>query len=294
MKRVLLTGFSGFLGAFILDVLENEKYKVIKVGRNKISEIKIDLSLDTFPKVNVDYVVHVAGKAHVIPKTNEEKEEFFNVNYRGTVNLLDGLDLGKLKTIIFISTVAVYGKEKGDLIDEKTPLNGNSPYALSKIKAEQTIIEFGIKNNIKTVILRLPLITGQSAPGNLNSIVNAIQKGYYFRIGKGTAKKSLIAASDVANLIPELFNLNGVYNVTDIKDPMICEIDGIIAKKFNKKIITIPEILFKIFAKIGDMFYFLPFNSSKFNKLTKTLTFSNKKIFNKIKYRPSRGLNEII
>jgi GlcNAc-P-P-Und epimerase len=292
-KKILLTGSSGFLGSYILDFLKNKNYEVIKVGRSVKSDITIDLSLNKLSKIDVDYVIHVAGKAHVIPKTKEENNKFFKVNYIGTNNLLYGLDTTKLQSIIFISTVAVYGKEVGELIDEKCPLLGNTPYALSKIQAEQSIIDFGITNNIKTVVLRLPLVSGKNPLGNLSAITKAIDKGYYFRIGKGEAKKSIIAASDVANLIPELFNLNGVYNLTDIKHPMISEIDSIIAKKFNKRIKRIPKGLIRIIAKIGDIFSFFPFNSSKFDKLTKNLTFSNKKLFNEIKYRPSGGLSEI-
>lgn len=293
-KKILLTGSSGFLGSYILNFFKNKNYEVIKVGRSVKSDINIDLSINKLPKIEVDYVIHVAGKAHVIPKTEEEKKEFFMVNYNGTINLLHGLDPTKIQSIIFISTVAVYGKEVGELIDEKSPLHGNTPYALSKIQAEQYIIDFGITNNIKTVVLRLPLVSGKNPSGNLMAIIKAIKKGYYFRIGKGEAKKSIIAAYDIANIIPELFNLNGIYNLTDTSHPMISEIDSIIAKKFNKKIKSIPVNLIKVIAKIGDIFSFFPFNSSKFDKLTKNLTFSNEKLFNEIKYRPSKGLSEIV
>jgi nucleoside-diphosphate-sugar epimerase len=293
-KKILLTGSSGFLGSYILNFLESKKYNIIKLGRSINSDIQIDLSLHKLSKISVDYVIHIAGKAHVIPKTEKEKKEFFKVNFIGTNNLLSGLDITNLKSIIFISTVAVYGKEIGELIDEKSPLLGNTPYALSKIQAEQSIIDFGITNNIKTVVLRLPLVTGKNPLGNLSAIIKAIKKGYYFRIGKGQARKSIISASDIANLIPELFDLNGVYNLTDISHPMISEIDSIIAKKFNKKIKSIPIYLIKVVAKIGDIFYFFPFNSSKFEKLNKNLTFSNKKLFNEIEYRPSKGLSDIV
>ena len=293
-NKILLTGSSGFLGGYILHFLENKNYEVIKVGRSSASDINIDLSHNKLSKIDVEYVIHVAGKAHVIPKTEEEKNEFFKVNYIGTNNLLHGLDPTKLKSIIFISTVAVYGKEVGELIDEKSPLLGNTPYALSKIKAEQSIIDFGITNNIKTVVLRLPLITGKNPRGNLSDIIEAIKKGYYFRIGKGHAKKSIISAYDIANLIPELFDLNGVYNLTDVSHPKISEIDTIIAKKYNKKIKSIPIFLIKVIAKIGDIFYFFPFNSLKYKKLTNDLTFSNKKLFNDIKYRRSNGLSCIV
>ncbi|WP_299066007.1 NAD(P)-dependent oxidoreductase [uncultured Polaribacter sp.] len=293
MKKVLLTGFSGFLGNTILDFLENNKYEVVKVGRNKNADILCDLSINSFPEVEADYVIHVAGKAHVIPKTIEEKEDFFKVNYIGTKNLLTGLNLNKLKTIIFISTVAVYGKEVGELIDENTPLKGFTPYALSKTKAEETLMNFGAKNNINIVVLRLPLITGKNPVGNLQSMIKAIQKGYYFRIGKGDAQRSIISAIDVAKVIPDVLNLNGIYNYTDCTHPRIAQIDTVIGKKYNKKIKKLPKPLLKWFAKIGDIIPFFPFNSNKFDKLTNTLTFSNKKILQEIKFKPNNGLKSI-
>jgi GlcNAc-P-P-Und epimerase len=293
-NKILLTGSSGFLGSYILDFLENNNYEVLKVGRSIKSDINLDLSINRLPKVDVDYVIHVAGKAHLIPRTEEENNEFFKVNHNGTNNLLYGLNTIKLKSIIFISTVAVYGKDVGELIDEESPLQGKSPYALSKIHAERSIINFGIANNIKTVVLRLPLVTGKNPLGNLRGIINSIKNGYYFRIGKGQAKKSIIAASDIANLIPELFDLDGVYNLTDINHPKISQIDSIIAKKFNKKVKVIPISIVRVISKIGDVFSFFPLNSSKFEKLTKNLTFSNKKLFNQIKYRPSKGLSDIV
>ena len=96
-KKILLTGGSGFLGSYILGFLKNKNYEVIKVGRSVKSDINIDLSLNKLSKIDVDYVIHVAGKAHVIPKTKEENNKFFKVNYIGTNNLLCGLDTKKLQ-----------------------------------------------------------------------------------------------------------------------------------------------------------------------------------------------------
>ncbi|EAQ42171.1 NAD(P)-dependent oxidoreductase [Polaribacter sp. MED152] len=294
MEKVLLTGFSGFLGSTILNFLESENYEIIKAGRNKESDIQFNLLKDTLPKVDVEYVIHVAGKAHVIPKTELEKEAFFKVNFIGTRNLIDGLNLKKLKTFIFISTVAVYGVDSGELIEENHPLKGDTPYALSKIKAEELLIDFGKRNNIKIVILRLPLITGKNPVGNLSSIIKAIQKGYYFRIGEGEAKRSLISALDVANVIPHLMQISGVFNYTDCHHPDIAEIDSIIADKYNKHIRKLPKNLLSVVAKFGDIVPIFPFNSNKFKKLTSTLTFSNRKILSVIDYRPVRGMRDIL
>lgn len=294
MRKILLTGYSGFLGSIILDFLENNNYEVIKVGRNKKADIICDLSIKQIENVEVDIVIHAAGKAHIVPKNDVEKEDFFKVNYLGTKNLIAGLDTKKLKTIIFISTVAVYGRETGNLIDEKSDLHGATPYAKSKIMAESILSEFSEKNNINLVILRLPLITGKKPVGNLLKISKAIQKGYYFRIGDGNAKRSIISANDVANILPELFKFNGIYNLTDIHHPSIREIDEVFAIKFKKKIKVLPFIILKTISRIGDFISFFPLNSTKFEKLTKSLTFDNKKILSKLNYTPKNGLIDLL
>ncbi|MDB4180548.1 NAD(P)-dependent oxidoreductase, partial [Flavobacteriaceae bacterium] len=275
MINILLTGHSGFLGTHIKKYLAKKNYNVVKLGRSIDSDIVCDLSIETFKSENIDFVVHAAGKAHVIPKSKDEINSFYKVNFQGTKNLIQGVSKCNIKTIIFISTVAVYGKDKGELIDENEPLNGCSPYAVSKIKSEEILHVYGKKHNVRIVVLRLPLITGENPVGNLRSITVAIKKGYYFRIGNGEAKKSIISASDVARAIPELFKLSGVYNYTDCVHPRICEIDNKIATNHNKKIKVLPLYLMRFLSKIGDFFPFFPFDKSKFEKLTTTLTFSN-------------------
>lgn len=293
MTNILLTGHSGFLGKHIKKYLIKKGYNIVKLGRSEDSDIICDLSSKSFDVENIDYIIHAAGKAHIIPKNDDQKNEFFSVNSLGTKNLINGLSKCNIKTIIYISTVAVYGKNIGELIDENEPLNGYSPYALSKIEAEQILQKYGENHNVRIVILRLPLITGEKPVGNLRGISNAIKRGYYFRIGKGDAKRSIISATDVARTIPELFEISGVYNYTDCSHPRICEIDYKISQNFNKKIKILPFYFSYFLSMVGNVIPFFPFNKSKFDKLTKTLTFSNKKILKKIRYRPVNGISDI-
>lgn len=75
-------------------------------------------------------VLHTCGKAHIVPRTEEEKQASFDVNYTGTIHLCEALErVGVPKALIFISTVAVYGCESGEMITEEHPLSGDTPYA---------------------------------------------------------------------------------------------------------------------------------------------------------------------
>src|SRR5690554_2271535 len=173
--KLLFTGASGFLGQNVKSVLETQ-YEVKTLGLagdNIVANIATNVPeiTETF-----DVVLHAAGKAHVIPKTKNEKDDFFNVNYQGTVNLCKALEQGKPpKAFVFVSTVAVYGLEFGENISEEHPLNGDTPYALSKIQAEQFLTEWCAKHGVMLSIIRPSLIAGPNAPGNLGAMVQGIQ-----------------------------------------------------------------------------------------------------------------------
>ena len=129
MKKLLFTGGSGFLGYNIRPILEREYDVVHSLGIGENDDIKYNIAKEV-PPINTHYdvVLHAAGKAHVVPKTDAEKQVFFDVNYQGTVNLCKALEnAGIPKSLVFISTVAVYGCEFGELITEEHPLDGDSP-----------------------------------------------------------------------------------------------------------------------------------------------------------------------
>ena len=143
MEKLLFTGGTGFLGKNAMPVLK-EKYEVTTCGITKNDMIKANFITDV-PELpeKYDIVLHACGKAHVVPKTEAEKKVFFDVNYTGTKHLCEALEkVGIPKAIVFISTVAVYGCEFGDLITEEHPLEGNTPYAKSKIMAEEYLTEW--------------------------------------------------------------------------------------------------------------------------------------------------------
>jgi nucleoside-diphosphate-sugar epimerase len=295
IHKTLLTGASGFLGKYIYDEL-NHSCEVVTISRNSAS-INVDLAKDIPILPEVDLVIHCAGKAHVVPKNNKEKEIFFDVNFTGTANLLKGIELApKLpKYFILISTIAVYGCEFGTMINEQSPLNAKDAYGISKIQAEKLVQSWCTIHNVKCSILRLPLVVGKNPPGNLAAMIKGILKGYYFNIGGGKAKKSMVLASDVAKIIPSLAVIGGVYNLTDGYHPSFSEISEVIAKKMNKpKPYNIPLWLAKVTATFGDLLFGkLPIDSNKLRKIVTDLTFDDSKARASLKWSPSQVLKEV-
>ena len=288
-NKLLFTGASGFLGQNTLYNLM-QTYKVKTIGLTSVDDFNLNLA-NEIPQFNESYdvVLHAAGKAHSIPKTEAEKKVFFDVNLQGTKNLCMALEKsGVPKSFIFISTVAVYGLDFGEEINEDYPLNGNTPYALSKIQAELFLIDWCQLHGVILSIIRPSLIAGPNPPGNLGAMIHGIKSGKYLSIGEGKARKSVLMVQDIANLIPLLAEKGGIYNVCDNEHPTFKELEKLIAFQLNKSLpFAIPYILAKMLAMIGDLIgKKAPINSLKLDKITKSLTFSNDKARKELGWEP--------
>lgn len=297
MKKLLFTGGTGFLGKNVMPLLSLQ-YEVTTCGITPDDIIKANLvkEVPVLPE-KYDVVLHAAGKAHVVPKTDEEKRAFYDVNYIGTIHLCDALEkVGAPKTLIFISTVAVYGCEYGELIDETHPLNGDTPYAKSKIMAEEFLTKWCLDNNVRLGILRPSLLAGKNAPGNLGAMVNGIKKGFYMNIAGGKVVKSILMAEDIARLVPLLEEKGGIYNVCDTRQPSFGEISASVAKQLGKhKPISIPYWMAWCMAKVGDLLGSkAPINTYKLEKMTKSLTFSNQKARHELNWEPLDVLDNYV
>ena len=286
---LLFTGASGFLGSNIIQLL-NGAYNIISVGLSPQDTYLVDIATDipTFTDA-FDVVFHAAGKAHSVPKTEAEKRLFFDVNLQGTKNLCTALERSGIpKAFIFISTVAVYGCDSGENITEEHPLNGTTPYALSKIKAEKYLQGWCAMHSVKLSILRPSLIAGPNPPGNLGAMIRGIRNGKYLSIAGGKARKSVLMVQDIANLLPMLIEKGGIYNVCDSYQPSFRELEMVICKQLSRKgPISIPYWLAKSMAVVGDCLgEKAPINSLKLRKITSSLTFSNEKATRELGWKP--------
>lgn len=295
--KLLFTGASGFLGNNIYPLLE-EKYVIETVGITSKDNYNVNLAWE-IPNLTgtFDVVLHAAGKAHTISENEQEKQAFFDVNLQGTKNLCTALEnSGIPKAFIFISTVAVYGCDSGENITEEHPLNGTTPYALSKIKAEKYLEGWCAMHNVKLSILRPSLIAGPNPPGNLGAMIRGIRNDKYLSIAGGKARKSVLMVQDIANLLPMLIEKGGIYNVCDSYQPSFRELEMVICKQLNKKRpISIPYWLAKSMAVIGDCLgEKAPINSLKLRKITSSLTFSNEKAVRELKWKPMNVLETFL
>ncbi len=298
--RILLTGYPGFLSGAVLEYFSARGAVVDTLGLTTVERkepakhIVCNLA-EQIPELagcHYDMVIHAAGKAHVIPRTEQEKQQFFEVNVKGTEHLLMALQAAPPRALLFISSVAVYGLEAGEHIPETAPLLANTPYGRSKIQAEQLIRETAFASPVVRGIVRLPLIAGPDAPGNLGSMFRAMKKGVYFNIGNGEARRSAILLCDVAPFLEELAVSGGTYNLTDGHDLSFSELySGLCRLNRFPHRPKLPVWCAVLLAYAGELIQGVThktfiFNKKRLHQMTQTLTFDGSAAQRDFSWRP--------
>lgn len=156
MKRILITGAGSYIGTSFEKWVSQwpEKYQVDTIDMRG-NEWK-DKPFSTY-----DVIYHIAAIVHV--KENDT-EKYFSVNRDLAVEVAKKAKAEGVKQFIFLSTMGVYGKETG-FIDENTMPNPKTPYAQSKLEAEELLK--GLTNDFfKVATLRPPIVYGKDCRGN--------------------------------------------------------------------------------------------------------------------------------
>ena len=170
--KVLVTGGAGFIGSHVVDRMVAEGHYVRAI--DNLSSGKLENIANHLKSGNIDFVkgdirnaetvkqcvygveaiVHLAAITSV-PFSFENPKLTHETNAAATLNLLNAAAEARVRKFILTSSCAVYGEPKYLPINEKHPTNPISPYAESKLKAEQHCLNFIKKQLLKGVALRL-------------------------------------------------------------------------------------------------------------------------------------------
>ena len=172
MKNILVTGGTGFIGSHLVEMCVKKNFKVTCFDRynpnynlnnlenskylKKINFIFGDIrDYDSVSKAvkGQDYVFHLAALGG-IPYSYTSPLAYIKTNVEGTYNVLQASKLNLVKQVIVTSTSEVYGSAQTIPIDESHPLVGQSPYAASKIAADQLAISYWKSFGYKVKIIR--------------------------------------------------------------------------------------------------------------------------------------------
>jgi len=274
MSLISVTGASGFVGVNLLAYLKSLNFQLNVLSREQLQGIILD-------HLNVDAVVHLAGKAHDLKKTSNP-DEYYQVNFELTKKLYDAFLKSNAKKFIFISSVKASADQVNGVLTEDSIPNPQTDYGKSKLMAEQYIQDQPLPDGKSYYILRPCMIHGPGNKGNLNLLYKFVQKGIPYPLAAFENKRSFLSVENLCFVISLLLQkevLSGVYQVADDEALSTNEVVEILARSINKepKLWAISKKLISALAKVGDLLH-LPLNSERLNKLTENYIVSNKKI----------------
>lgn len=218
-KKVLVTGAGGFIGSHLTErlVAEGAKVKALvhynargswgwldeSTARKETEVIAGDIcdrdSVLNATK-NVDVVFHLAALI-AIPYSYHAPLSYVRTNVEGTLNVLQAARTNNLERVVHTSTSEVYGTARYVPIDEKHPLQGQSPYSASKIGADKMAESFHLSFNLPVVTVR-PFNTfgpRQSARAVIPTIITQCLAGNSVQLGSLEPTRDLNYVADTVS-----------------------------------------------------------------------------------------------
>ncbi len=238
--RILVTGSSGYIGSNLINEYKYKyKFEKFSLLTQQIDGILFD---------DLDIVFHSAALVH--QKTEHEYKKYHEINVEYSILLAKSAKENGIKQFVFLSTIAVYGEDTKKL-DEDTACNPVNFYGKSKFEAEKRLLALNDDNFIVTII-RPPMVYGNNAPGNIDSLVKLVKKVPIIPLGKIDNKRSFIYIGNLCHLVDVLIQQkkSGVFLASDDNPLGTSKLIQLIAKNLDKKIYLIKIPFFETLLKL--------------------------------------------
>ena len=217
MTKILVTGATGCSGKGVLHYLLSHGYTdlaglVRKIPEDTYSNVEYvsgditnkDSLTKVFKEGQFDSVWHLAGAVH--PHT--KKELFYNINVEGTKNVLEVAIESNVKSFLYTSSIAVYGKIKETPISEEHRIKPLGNYAQSKVESEKIVKTLSEDAGLKGGIIRLPVVLGKD-DRHFYPIVGKLVNANIFPIfGNPNHNFSIIHPYDIGRALESILNAN--------------------------------------------------------------------------------------
>jgi nucleoside-diphosphate-sugar epimerase len=310
--NIIVTGASGFVGGHLIQALAAGGHRGVAVSRKAISSLPAGWQwkerkqmLKERPPAATDWVIHLEVKQHTQNPTAEDLKQFQTVNVDGVREWLDFAGSHGITRFLHFSTI----KAVGDSLSMQTEADRsepNTPYGKSKLAGENEARNWAAQTKGRSVvILRPAVVYGPGNQANILSLIQAIDKGRFFLVGKNDNVKSLVSMNNLTAAVLYLLTSNAslrmqasppgaaskeqgavdLFYVTDHQSYSVAEIARMIQKGLGKKgaIMSLPVPVAKAGALAGDIITKMtgkgfPLTSNRLRALLETTHFSSKKL----------------
>ncbi|VVC00124.1 L-arabinose 1-dehydrogenase (NAD(P)(+)) [uncultured archaeon] len=248
--RIAVTGSEGMIGSALAKKLRQQGNEVIECTRKSCNILEQEKIKSAFMGCGV--VIHLAAQL------DEQAPELWEVNVKGTENVLEACAENQIEQLIFLSSVGVYGAQKG-LKTEETATQPETIYEKSKLEAEKKVLSF--QEVFHVTILRPAIVLGNNT--YWRQIIKAIGKGYPL-IGNGKNHWQTVSVEDVVSAIAFCIGKEECYGETFIAAEKAAitleELVALVRKEagISKPVQKIPFFLGYLAAHFNALIKFVP------------------------------------
>ena len=209
--KVGITGSNGFIGKSFCRYFESKSLPILKIQRNDLRNSILLNSKDSIFILNgsledVDVLIHCAGLVHQKDNRNYDFHDYHKYNAFSTYNLALQASMSNVKKFIFLSSIKVNGESTNLYSPFVDPYycNPSDNYSLSKLNAESYLRDLSIKTNLKTIILRVPLVYGKDVKANFRSLLNLVYRKVPLPFQNSNNKRSFLFIENLCDFIYKL------------------------------------------------------------------------------------------
>jgi len=322
-RRVLVTGGTGFIGSHLVErlledgrdvrvlslkrtnlfeAIEEENLKIIKDKGAEIvyGDLRDKKSLRGIAD-NIDIIFHLGAISRPM---NIPSKQYYDVNEKGTKNILEEAIKSRVKKFIHVSTVSVLGvSPDGHPLKENEFQEEKADYGLSKRAGEKVALNFYKKYKLPVVVLRPCLVYGPRCMVRL-IMFKFVQRGLFPLFNKGMAKMEFVYVDNVIQsiLLAEKNNhiLGEVFNITDGQSYTIKRVLTTIAQEegVTPPRINLPYFIGKTIGYLAEIIskplgVYPPFSSTAADWMSKSINvYDCSKAKKMLGYKPKVSLRE--
>jgi nucleoside-diphosphate-sugar epimerase len=249
--RVLVTGATGFVGSVLCETLARSGYVVRAASRSErelpsvIAEQVVvgDIHAGTDwnrALLDVDCVLHVAARAHVMDDRTDGADAYLLTNADGTRRLAEAAARAGVRRFVYMSSVKVNGEETSTsaytAADPPAP-SGN--YAASKWLGEKHLAEVAGRSALEHVVVRSPLVYGPRVKANFLRLLRWVDRELPLPLGSVHNRRSLVSVWNLCDLLAHTLAhpraAGRVWMVSDGEDLATPELVRRIARAMHRR-----------------------------------------------------------
>lgn len=220
--KTLVTGGCGFIGSHLVEMFLARGHEVVLLDNLASGRKENIKTFETHPKLvfhkvdicdrtairadfkNVDWVIHLAGLADIVPSI-EQPDSYFQSNVAGTLNVLQCAQDAGVKRFIYAASSSSYGIPEIYPTPESSPIAPQHPYALTKHMGEELVLHWAKTYKLPALSLRLFNVFGprsrtSGAYGAVFGVFLAqkLNGSPFTVVGDGTQTRDFTYVTDVA------------------------------------------------------------------------------------------------